>query len=107
MLTQFVDKPVVDETELKGNYQVSLSMSMEEVQAMARKAGASAGIMMPMPGGGGAGGGDAARTPSSSASAPSSSVFAAVQQLGLKLDSRKAPIEYLIVEHLEKTPTEN
>jgi uncharacterized protein (TIGR03435 family) len=36
-----------------------------------------------------------------------SSVFSSVQRLGLKLESRKAPVEQLMVDHLEKTPTEN
>lgn len=35
------------------------------------------------------------------------SVFQSVENLGLKLDSRKAPIEYLVIDHLEKTPTED
>jgi uncharacterized protein (TIGR03435 family) len=30
-----------------------------------------------------------------------------LQTVGLKLDSRKAPIETLIVDHAEKAPTEN
>jgi uncharacterized protein (TIGR03435 family) len=104
VLSRFVDRPVVDMTELKGNYQVTLALSMEEMGNMARKAGAEAGIMMPMPGGGG---GDAAKAPSAAASAPSSSVFSAVQALGLKLDARKAPVEVIVIDHLEKMPTEN
>lgn len=35
------------------------------------------------------------------------SVFLNVQQMGLKLDSGKAPIEILVVDHLEKAPKEN
>jgi uncharacterized protein (TIGR03435 family) len=30
-----------------------------------------------------------------------------VEKLGLKLESRKAPFEQLVVDHMEKTPTEN
>ena len=29
------------------------------------------------------------------------------KQLGLKLDSRKAPVDMLIIDSIEKTPTEN
>jgi uncharacterized protein (TIGR03435 family) len=34
--------------------------------------------------------------------------FRALQdQLGLRLEQRKAPVEILVVDHIEKTPTEN
>ncbi|MBZ5619963.1 MAG: TIGR03435 family protein [Acidobacteriia bacterium] len=100
MITPFVDRPVVDMTELKGNYRVALDISMEEVMAIARKAG------MAVPGMGG--GGDAGRAPAEAASDPSgSSIFATVQQLGLKLEARKAPITQIVIDHVEKMPTEN
>jgi uncharacterized protein (TIGR03435 family) len=35
------------------------------------------------------------------------SIFQAVQKLGLKLDSRKMPMETLVVDKIEKTPTED
>jgi uncharacterized protein (TIGR03435 family) len=34
-------------------------------------------------------------------------LFTAVEALGLKLDSRKAPLEMLVIDQALKTPTEN
>jgi uncharacterized protein (TIGR03435 family) len=30
-----------------------------------------------------------------------------VQKLGLKLEKRKAAVEQIVIDHVEKTPTEN
>ena len=35
------------------------------------------------------------------------SIFTSIQALGLKLESRKAPFDTMIVDKLEKRPTEN
>ena len=95
MLSRFVDRPVVDRTELTGHYQVALELSMEDMRNIAR----SAGVTIP-------GGGDG--KPAEAASDPSGgTIFQAVQQLGLKLEPRKDAIETLVVDHVEKTPTEN
>ena len=102
MLSQFLDRPVMDMTGLTGSYQVALDLSMEDLMKVARASGF--GAMM------GAGPGpraDAGRSPGDAASTPGSSLFTAVQQLGLRLDGRKAPVEMIVVDHLEKTPTEN
>ena len=34
-------------------------------------------------------------------------IFAAVEQLGLKLEARKQPMDILVIDHAENTPTEN
>jgi uncharacterized protein (TIGR03435 family) len=104
MLSRFTDKPVVDMTELTGSYDVTLEISMAELQNVARSAGVAIPGMAPSGGGGGDAGrpGDAASDPSTSGS-----VFASVQALGLKLESRKAPVETIVVDKLEKLPTEN
>jgi uncharacterized protein (TIGR03435 family) len=105
MLSRFADRPVFDMTELKGNYQVALDLSMDEMRNVARAAASQAGIAMTGPAGGG---GDGGKSPADAASTPGgSSILGAVQQLGLKLDGRKMPIDTVVVDHLEKTPTEN
>jgi uncharacterized protein (TIGR03435 family) len=97
-------KQVVDQTGLKGSYEVTMEFAMADLMAMARSQG-----MMPMgPGGGGGGGANA--SPASEASDPGgmgSTVYASVKKLGLKLEPRKAPVEQLVIDHVEKTPTEN
>jgi uncharacterized protein (TIGR03435 family) len=43
-----------------------------------------------------------------SAQDPGPSIFTALQeQLGLKLEARKVPVQILVVDHCEKNPTEN
>jgi uncharacterized protein (TIGR03435 family) len=42
------------------------------------------------------------------ASEPSgSSIFTSVQQLGLRLEPRKEQMDFIVIDHVEKTPTEN
>jgi uncharacterized protein (TIGR03435 family) len=36
-----------------------------------------------------------------------SSIFHSVEQLGLKLDSRKLGVDQLVIDNLERTPTED
>lgn len=104
-LTGFLDRPVVDKTNLKGTFEVDVDLSRDDLMAAARSAG------MPVPGPGnrpatnGTGGN---AMPADAASDPSGSVlFQSVQQLGLKLEPRKASMETIVIDHLEKTPTEN
>jgi uncharacterized protein (TIGR03435 family) len=92
-------KQVVDMTDLKGNYQVAIDVSLADLMAMMRAQG------MNMPGGGGAGAGSGPAV----ASEPNggSTVFESVQKLGLKLEPRKANVTQVVVDHAERTPTEN
>ena len=109
MLTQFSQmtggspKRVMDMTGLKGYYQVAMDFSLADLIAMARAQG------MDIPQGAGGGGGSNPSRPAEAASDPSgsTSLFTAVQALGLKLEPRKAVTEQLVIEHAEKVPTEN
>ncbi|MGB9455525.1 MAG: TIGR03435 family protein [Bryobacteraceae bacterium] len=99
-LSRFVDRPVVDKTELKGNYQVALDLTMADLMSAARSAGMAMPGAVPVSG-------DVGKLPSDAASDPSGSIFKSVTQLGLKLEPRKAPLDRIVVDHIEKTPTEN
>jgi uncharacterized protein (TIGR03435 family) len=96
MLSNFLDRPVVDMTKIEGSYDIVLEVSPEELGGLRRMAVA-------------AGPGPAQQGPEEVApeSAPGQSIFTAVQQLGLKLEPRKAPIDYIVVDEAEKVPTEN
>jgi uncharacterized protein (TIGR03435 family) len=101
MLSRFVDKPVVNMTEIPGIYDFTLEMGTDQLMQMK-------GAVVRL----GAAVGDAAHGPSSGpADAASDSgggtIFQSVQKYGLKLDSRKAPMDTLVVDRIEKTPTEN
>jgi len=95
-------RQVVDMTGLKGNYQVAVDISMADAMAAAR----AQGMNVPPPP---AGGGAAGPSPASEASDPGggSTVFSSVKKLGLRLEQRKAAVEQLVIDHVEKTPTEN
>jgi uncharacterized protein (TIGR03435 family) len=100
IISRFVDRPVVDMTELKGSYQIGLDLSMDDIRNMAR----SAGMALPAQGPGA----ESGKSPADAASEPSgTSIFATIQQLGLKLESRKSPLDMIVIDHAEKTPTEN
>jgi uncharacterized protein (TIGR03435 family) len=94
ILGRFVDRPVVDMTGLKGRYDVTLDVGMEDLISFAR----GSGVNVPL------------RSPSDSgrASEPgSSSIFGAIEPYGLKLEPRRAAIELLVIDHVERNPTEN
>jgi uncharacterized protein (TIGR03435 family) len=96
-------RQVVDMTNLKGNYEVAVDISMADLMAAAR----NSGVNFPGgPGGGGAAGG-AAPSEASDPGGGGSTVFASVEKLGLKLESRKAPVEQVVVDSVEKAPTED
>jgi uncharacterized protein (TIGR03435 family) len=96
-------RQIVDMTGIKGNYDASLEISLAEIMAMAK----SAGVDIPVGAPGGAGGGPGNVPVASDPGGGGTSVTDAVQSMGLKLESRKATVDQFVVDHVEKTPTEN
>lgn len=91
---------IVDMTGIQGNYDATVDLSLVEMLAMARAAGAD--IPVGAPGGAGVGGNvPAASDPGGGGG---TSLTDAVQSMGLKLESRKATVDQLVVEpHREDT----
>ena len=51
---------------------------------------------------------DSSGTEPNAAAEPGTGIFDAVQsQLGLRLTAKKVPVETLVIDHMEKVPTEN
>jgi uncharacterized protein (TIGR03435 family) len=101
-LTRLLDRPVVDQTGLKGNYRMALDLARDDLMNAAR----AAGVAIP-PGALGAGPGAPGGAPTAPDPSGGSTIFRSVEQLGLKLDARKTPIEQIIIDHLERMPTED
>jgi uncharacterized protein (TIGR03435 family) len=73
-----LDRPVVDFTGLEGTFDLTLDWKPEHVQDGSTWAGSDA------------------------------SIFAAIEeQLGLKLERRRVSLDVLVVDHINKVPTEN
>ena len=81
-LSRQMDRPVLDMTGLKGVFDFTLDWTPDESPSAKGESAI-----------------DAPKSPSL--------MTALQEQLGLKLQARKAPIEVLIIDHAEKVPTEN
>jgi uncharacterized protein (TIGR03435 family) len=105
-------RPVVDKTDLKGTYEIDLSYVVDEfdpIQAQVRAMSAPEAAED-----GGRGG--ATPLPANDAGSPMPTLFQAVQnlgpkaiveQLGLKLEAKKAPVSVLVVDHFNRIPSDN
>jgi uncharacterized protein (TIGR03435 family) len=80
-LTPSVDRVVVDETGLKGIYQIQVDWSVPP------PSGSTGEFPLSAP--------------------PPSLSFQSIEKAGLKLEMRRAPVEMIVVDNLEKTPTDN
>jgi uncharacterized protein (TIGR03435 family) len=89
LLSQPLRRPVIDMTGLKGGFDFSIDLAKYVDMEQMRKTGAGGSESDMM------------------ATSETAVVMALREQLGLKLESKKGPIDMLVIEKAEKAPTEN
>lgn len=80
-ISPYSDRPVVDRTGISGNYDFDLTYSSDAASDSATPAGADSEAAVSLP--------------------------EALKKYGLELKVRKAPVEVLVVDHIDKAPTDN
>jgi uncharacterized protein (TIGR03435 family) len=94
-LERFADRPMVDMTGLKGQYDFAFDVNPEDYRPMLIRSAIAAGATLPP---------QALQLLDGTSSA---SISDALQQIGLRLEARKAPLDVIVVDDAKKTPTEN
>jgi uncharacterized protein (TIGR03435 family) len=94
-LARFLDRPIVDTTDLKGAYDFAFDLTPEDFRSMQIQAAITAGVSLPP------------EVRRFAENASNDSLHTALAALGLKLEARKAPIEVLVIDKMDKSPTEN
>jgi uncharacterized protein (TIGR03435 family) len=94
-LGRFMDHPVLNDTKLEGRYDIGFDIAPEDYMPLMIRSAVNAGIQLPP---------QAMQlldTPTKG------SVEAGLRSLGLSLEARKAPLDHLVVDSIERMPTEN
>jgi uncharacterized protein (TIGR03435 family) len=94
-LERFADRQIVDMTGLTAQYDFAFDVAPEEFIAMSLRAAVWAGVALPP---------EAQKLLDASSPA---ALGDALQQIGLKLDARKAPLDVLVIDDALKTPIAN
>jgi uncharacterized protein (TIGR03435 family) len=95
-LERYVDRPIVDMTGLTGQYDFALDFTPEDYRAMLMRIAISAGVTLPP---------EAMRMLDNVSIG--GALSDALQQVGLKVEARKAPLDVLVIDEALKTPTAN
>ena len=85
-LSSLMGSPVVDKTGIGGYFDISLDVTMTDLAGMAAVLATNGA------------------TPDLAPNDSSTSVFTAIQELGLKLDTQRAPIQHLVVDTADRMP---
>jgi uncharacterized protein (TIGR03435 family) len=95
VLARFVDRNILDMTALTGRYDVTIELTPEDFRAANLRSAVAGGATLP---------------PQAFQRLENSSLSAipdALRSLGLLLQPRRAPIEVVVIDSIDKTPTEN
>ncbi len=95
VLANFLDLPVVNQTKLEGNYDFELPLSAEDYRTMLIRAGQKAGVPLPP------------QALKLLENASIASLYDAIDNAGLKMESRKEPLDVINVDEMKRQPTEN
>jgi uncharacterized protein (TIGR03435 family) len=94
-LERFMDRPVVNRTERAERFNVTIELMPEDFTAAMIRSAVAAGVSLP------------AQAMRLLDSASPNAIPDALKALGLSLDSRRAPIEVVVIDSADKAPTEN
>jgi uncharacterized protein (TIGR03435 family) len=95
MLGRFLDRPVLNRTNLAGTYDLTLDLTPEDRIVMLIRSAVAAGVVLP---------------PQALAlldAGSSDSLSTSLRKMGLSLEARREPLEVLVIDQIQKTPTEN
>jgi uncharacterized protein (TIGR03435 family) len=94
-LGRFMDRPILDLTKLDGRYNITFPVTREEFMPMLVRSAVNAGVTLPP---------QALQLLESPAIG---SVIDGLKAVGLLLEARKAPLDMLVIDSMERTPTDN
>jgi uncharacterized protein (TIGR03435 family) len=95
MLERYLDRPILNQTGLKGAYDLTLEVAPEDYFAMLIRAATASGVTLP------------AQAMRMLEGNTTPSLFDAIEKLGLKLEAKKLPQDVIVVDSALKMPTEN
>ncbi len=94
-LSRYFDRPIVNMTGLKGNYDVTLTVTQQDYYILLVRSAVNSGVVL------------APQATRLLDAGPPMSLFDAFDQQGLHLDSQKLPIDMIVVDSALPTPTAN
>jgi uncharacterized protein (TIGR03435 family) len=94
-LTRFVDRTVIDATGETGRFDLTVRLTREEFDATLLRSAVNAGLRLPP------------QILRALDAAPANPVGPALEAAGLAFDSRRAPLDVIVVESMLRVPTEN